>query len=242
MENLTREMMKQLLELQRTDSSIHRLDIRLATLPEQAELNELAAERDEVAGRHAERALELDGFTRQQNKFEAEIAQVTEKIEHERARLYSGDVTNPKELSSIQAELDALARRKTHLEDQELEVMEQREEVDGAVAVLRAQIDEIDARVADAMSRRDASAADINAERAELKATREKITPNLDAELLSLYETMRPKMSGVAVGALQDWTCRACGLPLSPMARQQIKSSDELLIKCENCLRLLVLA
>jgi len=108
--------------------------------------------------------------------------------------------------------------------------------------VFQAQLDEVDAKIADATTRRDHAASDIEIELKDLSAQRAEIAPGIDAELLELYESMRPKMSGVAVGALQDWTCRACGLALSPLAREEVRRSDDLLIRCENCRRLLVLA
>lgn len=241
MDQYTRADMLPLLDLQKIDSAIDRLRDRRANLPEQRELDEVAERREGISIEHAERSAELDAVVREQTKFETEITQVSDKIEHEQGRLYSGEVNNPKELSSIQAELDALRRRKSHLEDQELEVMERREELEGTVNGLHAQLTEAGSALAEVTARRDAAAVEIERELSGFDAQRAQLAPTIDADLLEMYESMRGKMSGVAVAALQDWTCRGCGLPLSPLARDEIRRSDDALIRCENCRRLLVL-
>ena len=130
MEGVTRESMRPLLDLQRVDSGIDRLNQRKADLPEQRELDELNEQRSGLAVTHAEAQASLDSVAREQTKLETEIQQIDDKVSHEQSRLYSGEVSNPKELANIQAELDALRRRKSHLEDQELEVMERRETIE----------------------------------------------------------------------------------------------------------------
>jgi hypothetical protein len=177
---------------------------------------------------------------RSQNRVDTDVEQIASKFEHEQARLYSGEISNPKEQTSIQEELDALRRRKAHLEDQELEVMEQRETVESEATALASQLAELDAAVGDATSRRDTAATEIEKELAELTEERARLVPTVHPDLLDLYETVRPKYGGIAVGALDRGTCRACGLPVSPMSLDEIRRSDAPIIRCENCRRLLV--
>ncbi|MFN2614637.1 MAG: zinc ribbon domain-containing protein [Actinomycetota bacterium] len=240
MESVTRESVRPLLDLQRIDSSLDRLAQRKADLPEQRELDALAAERAGLAVTHGERQGELDAVVREQSKLEDEISSITSKIEHEQARLYSGQVQNPKELSNIQAELDALRRRKSHLEDQELEVMEKREAIEGDAGALTTQLGELDARIAAAAAARDSASVEIENELSSLGAERAQIVPSLPAEVIEVYEEARVKRGGVAVGALQNGMCTACRLPLSPLARDEIRRSDNPLPRCENCRRILV--
>lgn len=241
MEGVTRETIKPLLEVQRIDSAIDRLEHRLGNLPEQAELDERATSREEILVELTGRQTELDTAVREQTKLEGEIEQIDTKLSHEQKRLYSGEVTSPRELGNIQAELDALKRRKGHLEDQELEVMEAREGFEAEVAGLEKRLAEADAAVAEATARRDAATVEINAELAGLRRDREALVPALDAELVAFYEDLRRKYGGVGVGALEGGTCRACSLPLSPAAMDEIRHSEDPLVRCENCRRLLVI-
>ena len=240
MEGVTRESIRPLLDLQRIDSAVDRLTQRRADLPEQRELNESTDARAEAGGGYAEKEAELAAVVREQTKRETEVNQIDEKIAHETSRLYSGEVSSPKELSNIQAELDALRRRKVHLEDEELDVMEQREGLEKEAGELKARLEELDAKVADATSRRDHASVEIEQELADLSKQRAQVVPSLHAGVVELYEDLRARRGGVAVAALENGVCRACGLPLSPMARDEIRRSNEAIVRCENCRRLLV--
>jgi len=240
-EGVTRESMRPLLDLQRVDSGIDRLNQRKADLPEQRELDELTSQRSGLAVTHAEAQASLDAVAREQTKLETEIQQIDDKVSHEQTRLYSGEVSNAKELANIQAELDALRRRKVHLEDQELEVMERREGIEKEHGDVASTMADLEAKVADATQRRDHASVEIEEELTRLAQERTQILPKLNGEVVELYEDIRARRGGVAVGALENGVCRACGLPLSPMQRDQIKRSDEPIIRCENCRRLLVI-
>ena len=242
MEGVTRESMRPLLDLQRVDSGMDRLNKRKADLPEQRELDELNAQRSELALANAEAQASFDAVAREQTKLETEIQQIDDKVSHEQGRLYSGEVSNPKELANIQAELDALRRRKAHLEDEELEVMERREGIEKEHGDVASTLADLDAKITDATQRRDHASVEIEEELTRLSQERAQIVPTLNAEVVELYEDIRARRGGVAVGALENGVCRACGLPLSPMQRDEIKRSDEPIIRCENCRRLLVIA
>jgi len=240
-EGVTRESMRPLLDLQRVDSGIDRLNQRKADLPEQRELDELNEQRSGIAVTHAEAQASLDAVAREQTKLETEIQQIDDKVTHEQGRLYSGELSNPKELSNIQAELDALRRRKVHLEDEELDVMERRESIEKEHGDLLTSMNDIDTKIADATQRRDHASVEISEELSRLAGERARLVPTINGEVLEMYEDIRARRGGVAVGALVDGTCRACGLPLSPMQRDEIKRSDDPIIRCENCRRLLVI-
>ena len=166
---------------------------------------------------------------------------IDDKIKHESNRLYGGDITSPKELASIQAELDALRRRKNHLEDQDLEVMERREGIEGDVNVLDAQLQELQTKIQAATEARDRAAVEIETELTENTAKRTELVPQISEDLLDTYEELRPKKGGVAAAALEGAVCRGCGVALSPMALDAIKRAEEgELARCENCRRILV--
>ena len=241
MEGVTRESMRPLLDLQRVDSGVDRLNQRKADLPEQRELDELNEQRSVLAVTHAEAQASLDSVAREQTKLETEINQIDEKVTHEQGRLYSGELSNPKELSNIQAELDALRRRKAHLEDQELEVMERGEGVEKEHGDLFAALSDLDAKIADATARRDTASIEIQNELKRFTEERAQIVPTLHPDVVALYEDIRERRGGVAVGLLENGTCRACGLPLSPMQRDEIRRGTEPIVRCENCRRLLVI-
>jgi predicted nucleic acid-binding Zn-ribbon protein len=241
MEGVTRDSLKQLLDLQRVDTAIDRLRQRKSDLPEQRAVDDIVAQKEEVSELHALKKAELDEIARDQARLEGEVGMLEDKIKHESERLYGGDIANPKELASIQAELDGLRRRKNHLEDQDLEVMERREAVEKDLAALTEQLEDLERRHGEASTARDAAAVEIERELTENTTARDRILPSVPDQLMELYDDLRAKKNGVAAAALQGGVCRGCGVSMSPVALDGIRrASGEVIARCENCRRILV--
>ena len=241
MEELTREAMRPLLELQRVDGAIARLKRRRAELPEQKALDDLEAALRGARVVLAERQTAFDQIARDQSRLEAEIATLEEKIAHESSRLYGGDIGNPKELASIQAELDGLRRRKAHIEDQDLDLMEKREEAEKALEDVKATVARLESEVSEAAAKRDTASSEIAAELTANETERASIAPLLPEEVLELYDDLRAKKDGIAAAALEGGVCKGCNVKLSPMAVDAIRRSTQAIVRCENCRRLLVI-
>jgi len=240
-ESATIDPLKRLLDLQRVDSAIDRLMQRKANLPEQHILDDLGVQLEEAKAAHAAKKTELDEISREQGRFEGEVQMIDDKIKHESNRLYGGDITSPKELASIQAELDALRRRKNHLEDQDLEVMERREAVETDLSSLAERLGDLEGRVEEATNARDHAAVEIETELTQNTRARAGIVPELPPDLLEVYEELRPKKGGVAAAALEGGVCRGCGVSLSPVALDAMKRNETgEPARCENCRRILV--
>lgn len=230
-----------LLQVQQMDTAIDRLMHRSANLPEQAELSTLQAQRIEDAAIHAERQEELDKVDREVSRLETDTQMIVDRVVHEKARLDSGSVTSPREMANISAELDSLARRKSHLEDQELEVMEKREEIEAGVNESATALSDLEGKTVEVTRKRDEILSEINAELADLRARRDALTMSMIPEVVERYEQVRAKQGGIGAAAVERGTCRACSLPLSPMAKDEIKTSEEVFLRCENCRRILVI-
>lgn len=236
----TRSDLVPLLELQRVDEAIARIIAQLAALPEDAAVRAAIEERDEITPIHADRTEELARLGREQARLEDEISTLRTKLAREEGRLASGSVTSPREIVNLQAELDGLTRRIGKLEDDELEIMELAEAVTATLEAVRAQLDAATVRLADATAARDAAAGSLTADRTRLDAQRAELAPTIDPAVLARYEQLRTQLGGIVVAAFSKGTCGGCGLPLSPLAREEYKSSGEVWFPCENCRRVLV--
>lgn len=228
-----------LLEVQRLDTSIDRIEKRLAVLPE---AESLATAEQELARRAtvAEAASEaLRVEERAQLKLEQDLASLSDKLERERAKLMSGSVANPKELTGLQDEVASLTRRKDELETALLDQMERTEaalEVERRAAADRDGTEE--ATRAARLSHDEARGA-LEDERDRLAAARAEEMGHLDEALIAHYEKLRAQLRGVAVGMLEDDTCGACRVELPSSELDRIAASPELQ-RCPECRRLLV--
>ncbi len=235
----SRDALLTLLQLQRVDSTIDRLRARLANLPEQATLDALETQAGGLDERIAERQAALDEVAGRQRKLEYEIDTVARKADAESARLYSGVVSNAKELSDISREVEALKRRKVVLEDNDLEIMEEREGVEKELGALRDERSLLDRDLGQARTARDHASGETGEQLAAAEAERGLWVPRVDAELLALYDSIRTARGGVGAAAMVDGTCQGCHMRLPAQEAQRVRTAEGL-IRCDECRRILV--
>lgn len=230
-----------LLDLQAVDSALSRLAHRRATLTELAEIERgdkrLAALRDDLV-RAETRISDLD---REQRRLEADVDQVRQRAVRDQQRMASGAIGSPKELESLQHEVDTLARRQSELEDKVLDVMERHEGVDSELAGLRSQMDEAVAERDRAVSGRDSAYAEIDAATDSAGAERGRIAAEIPEDLLALYERIRGSAGGVGAAPLRQRRCEGCRLELAGTELTAARNAPpEEVLRCENCRRIMV--
>lgn len=235
-------VLEKLLAVQAIDTHATQLRVRRQGLPERAEATEVAAAlrgADERAGALEAERHRLD---REQARIEDEITGLRERSAQADAALYSGTVTNPRELQALQEEIASLARRIGDLEDKELEILVDREPVDEAAGAVASEQESLTARAEALAVRITAAEAEIDVELEQVLASRSAAVDGVPAELLAEYEDLRSANGGVGVARLEHGTtCGGCHLQLSAMERDRIKGlPEDARIHCEECGRLLV--
>ena len=229
-----------LLELQRLDTALTRLEHRRHALPELTVIaaadTRLAELRDAVVLAETE----VSDLDREQRRLDADVEQVRQRSRRDQQRMQSGGIP-AKELESLQHEVESLARRQSDLEDAELEVMERREEAESRAAALRAEVAAVTAEREAAVHARDAAWVEIDAEAAEDTGARSSLAGEQPDELLALYEKVRAAAGGVGAAELRQRRCEGCRLELagSELRAARAAAPDEVL-RCENCRRILV--
>ena len=183
----------------------------------------------------------MGDLARAQRKADADVEQVKARRTRNADRLEQGLVSDPKQMQALQHELETLGRRISDLEDEELVVMEELEDAQARLAVLTAELAEIDDEGARAQQARDASGGEIAQLQSDSRAERDQLAAEVPPALLTLYDKLRSQLGGVGVGALQHRRCGGCRLDVgaADLARIANAPSDEV-IRCEECNRILV--
>ncbi len=229
----------ELLELQKIDSAVDRLTSRLNNLPEQAELDELEERQRSLEARTGEREAALDEVVARQRKLDTEVDNVGKKIAHEEARLNAGDIANPRELSAIGAEIESLKRRRIRFEDEDLEVMEERENLERELKGLTDQLEVLRTQVSEAIVKRDAAGGQVTEELEKFKERRQGWVPRVDPELLAFYDDLRRSKHGVGAAALQGSMCLGCHMQLPAQEVARVRANKGM-SRCDECGRILV--
>jgi len=233
--------LEQLLVVQGHDLRATQLRTRREGLPERAEATDvaaaLAALDERIVGVDAER----HRLERDQARLDDEVASLKQRSAHADQTLYSGAVTNPRELQALQDEIAALARRIGELEDAELELMVERDPLDEQATALSAERVGLVARADELATRITVSEAEIDVELEAEAAARVAAAEAVPAELLAEYETLRAKRAGIGVARLEHGTCQGCHMKLSAVELDRIKGLPaDARVTCEDCGRLLV--
>jgi len=229
-----------LLELQAADTALAQLAHRRDHLPELAEIaaagERIAGLRDDVVRAETE----VGDLDREQKRVDRDVLQVRDRADRDRARLQSG-AASAKELEGLQHEVESLSRRQTTLEDQELEVMERREEAETRLVQARTALDSSDSEVSVVVRRRDAAFEEIDAAQQAREAERKGIVGDIPADLLALYDKVRAQHGGVGAAALRQRRCEGCRIELAgnDLSAARNAAPDEVL-RCEECRRILI--
>ena len=229
-----------LLVVQEHDTRIDQLHHRRDTLPQRTRLTELG---EGIAGLErdaGEAGARRDELAREQKLHEDEVSSLGAKKAAAEAKLYGGEVSNPRELQAVQEEIEALGRRVSHLDDRTLELMEEIEPLDARLGELDASIAAARAEVASIEVEITAAEAEIDAEIDAEREAREVQIADVPPELRDEYDQLRGGGGGVAIARLTGAQCGGCHLSLSAMEVARIrKLSPDEPVHCEECGRLL---
>jgi len=232
---------ERLLELQDLDSAIGRLEHRRGQLEAGEDLAAARVVMEEAESRLGEVRLALDAIAVEQRRFENEIDSMEQKAAADEKRLYDGSIANTKELDALQHEIANIKERKSRTEDELLERMERREELEARAAVEDRNVAATRARVEEVGGDALRELEEILATLSDKRAAREALTPEIDEELLELYEDLRRQKKGVGAAAIVDGVCQACHEKLSALELDRLKHTDGVK-RCEYCRRIVVFA
>lgn len=198
-----------------------------------------AAEREASEGRETLVALQRDltAQKRAVQRLEAELAAHEADLAEREERLYSGTVTNPRELQQLEGQLVLLRRAQERLTE---EILTAWEAVDSAEQHLTALEERIKAAVAAATARAsEASGQDsrLTERLANARTRRAAILPQIDARLLGQYEKLAKTRGGRALARVENRVCQGCRVELPTSAHAPLAADAPGL--CPHCGRIL---
>lgn len=226
---------KSLYDLQQIDSQLDSYAVRLGEI--EAELADdhavqaalAKAEAAEQDLQEAEKALRLAEQAVQDQDY---------KIKQSQNRLYSGSVTNPKELEDIQNEVEALKRYREVLEERLLEAMLVVDDAEEHYDQAQDQLEHARAQRSQKEAKLKGEKAQIEKHAAQLEEQRKNQIAGISEADLETYKKIRLKRGGVAVAKVDNQGCSACGATLGTAAYQAARSPSQLTF-CDTCGRIL---
>lgn len=227
---------KQLYDLQQIDldleakaEELRRIESQLSDNKELTQvLAELERDRDN-----------LSDLEKKQKAAEWKVDDLQAKLDPLQEELYSGSVKNPKELSSLQQQVESFKTQIRSEEDEILEIMSQVEMQQKEISLKAAEVERLDQEW---QKRREK----LSVEQVELKLAtdiaeqkREELAATIESAYIELYEALRVRKQGLAVAKIEQGRCQGCRIAL-PMSELQRARMGEL-VQCSSCSRVLCL-
>ena len=229
-----------LLDLARTDRLIARAQHRRQTLPELAELKDLAVQRRTLAEEVVAKSTALSDAKMEQERIEGDLEPARARMERNQKTVDSGSVTDHKALKGLTEEIEHLGRRISLLEDAELDAMQAVEDAEAAHSDADRRRIELDGHIRTVLASRDAGLKGIDDELVELCRSRETQAGGVPVDLLKLYEMLRER-TGMGCAKLVHGVCEGGGIAANPAdLRTYVAAAEDDVVRCEECDRILV--
>lgn len=214
-----------LLELQGLDARLKSLSNRRRIIESDPRISDLEAALSVANGELGAAKMAVHDAEAELKRSEADVEQVASRIERDEARLNSGTGLS-KDLVALQSDIASLNKRRSALEDVELEVMERLEGLRERQAAQQQIVDDVQGSFGVIRAELDAALAEIAAEAREVGGKRSEFAAGLDAGLLAVYEKTLAKR-GVGAARLFHGKSEGSGMQLSPGDLAEIKAAAE---------------
>ena len=227
-----------LFQLQSLDTTINAAALRLkeiqVQLNDRSSLEKSFSVLDAIKNGH-ERAKRLQRETeRETQRLEERRSQINEKI-------YSGEITNPRELSAFEDEIANLSDLIERADDTLLLQMEESDKYDDGLEKASTNHEAVRKQHENLNS-------ELQTEREQLSALIERDTPVRDTtrtllsdETLRIYDSIKKSRDGIAVSSVESNRCSTCRINIPLQMIQKLKSTSEF-VYCNSCRRILLMS
>jgi len=225
-----------LFELQKLDLNLERARRKLAQLKQAlGESEELGGARKIVADTEAE----LHRWHAAQKNAELESQTLAQQIDAKDKELMSGRVSHPKELEALQANVEALRRQRSTIEDSGMDALLHVETLNQQLATAQESLYQIEEKWNGSQAELLQEDAKYKRIYAQLKQQRDAIAQSLPPADLRYYEDLRTRKAGVAVSPLQNGQCGVCHILVPTGVVSAVRSRKDEAVTCPSCGRVL---
>ena len=181
---------------------------------------------------------------------ETEIQQRTSRLETEsqkerserlNSQLYGGEITNPRDLESLEREASNVRQLVEQQETALSKIEDQIEEAQNRRIGLETKLDEVRTAWGIRQAELQTAIKELNENRAGFESQRSKLTEGLDPTSLQHYEILRKSKGGLAVAKVERGLCQGCRMALPTHQQQRVRNGHQTVL-CSSCGRMLILS
>jgi predicted nucleic acid-binding Zn-ribbon protein len=228
-----KEKIRIVIELQACDNRIREIIRKKDQGP--LRIQRLKDELGAVEGQIQRNQDKIEALKKERRKYERDVQDLDGKVEKSALKLSS--VKSNKEYTAALKEIDDLKNLKFSTEDRVLQFMEEIEELEEEIVVLRRKRMETEDTVRKGIAAIEEEVRSLDGEFQELERLRTQLTQSIDRDLLKTYLLLKERKGGLAIGAVIRGVCQTCHLGFPPQNFNEIIKCDSV-HTCPNCNRI----
>lgn len=214
-----------LLELQGLDAKLKSLAGQRKVLENDPRITDLQDALNVANGELGAAKLAVHDAEAELRRSEADVEQVATRIERDEARLNSGTGLS-KDLVALQNDIASLNRRRSDLEDVELEILERLDSLRERQAAQQAIVDDIQGSFGSIRAELDEAIAEVAAEETAVRGQRAAFAQALDQNMVAIYDKTIARR-GVGAARLFHGKSEGSGMTLSPGDLAEVRAAAE---------------
>lgn len=227
---------KQLYSLQEVDLALDEVHSRIAEVEQELE-GRLSLGRIEEALEQARgRLQEIQASHREA---QGEAARLRDRVNYLEGQLYGGDIVNPRELETLQLEVNNTRHQFEQQDVRLLELSLQAEDTRNRIETLERDLADTQAAWESRQTELWIQLEELTERQETLTAKRKDMAAGLDAVELTRYEGLRKSKGGKAVARVMRGLCQACRMSLPTQHLQRVRSGRQMVL-CNSCGRMLL--
>lgn len=152
-------------------------------------------------------------------------------------RLYSGRVSNPREMTDLQEKIASLKHRRDVLEEPLLEAMLEVEQGESDMASAQSSLEQVLEQQKQTLGALATEQGQLRESLPQLVGEIAQTRTGVEAANLALYDKLRKRPGGIAVTRLIKGECSTCGVQLTSRQEQQVVHGE--VMPCPTCGRIL---
>lgn len=229
-----KEELRLLIELQKIDTDISKINLKKKDLPlKLASLEEAFAS---LNGAVKDMEARLEDANKRHKETEDKLKKAVDSLRKTKERLH--EVKTNKEYQAVLKEIEGMEKKNGEIEETIIVLLD---EIDAGRAASKLQEKELSEEQARYEEKRRGLQQQIDAIASELQVSMEKgaaLRKKIPQDLLRKYETIRNIRNGLAVVSAWKEVCNGCHMNIPPQMYNELYTSNELML-CPQCNRII---
>jgi len=232
--NTLQNTLRLLIELQEIEKKVRALAEQKARAPIQIAM--MQEEESKAEGRLAEKEEMFKSAQRLRRELESEVEELEGRKNKSKQRLL--EIKSNKEYQATLKEIDDIEDLIRRREDQIIEQMEVAESLANDIREHERLLSEAHKRLEQEGAQLEKEAAKADTLIASLEEEKERLKPQIPAEMWQKYQLLSANRGGVALAPVTQATCQVCNMNLPPQLFIDLQKNEKMM-HCPNCQRII---